>query len=66
VALSDSSVSGSRDTFGIDDFSLTYSAVPEPAAWGAIAGAGLLALCGWRIWQQRRCGRKAEILNSES
>ncbi len=65
VALSASSGSGSRDTFGIDDFSLTYSAVPEPAASGAIAGAGLLALCSLRIWRQRRCGGKAKILKSE-
>jgi hypothetical protein len=54
----------------IDDISITatsdLAAVPEPAASGAMSGAGLLALCGWRIWQQRRCGGKAEILKLES
>lgn len=34
------------------------SAVPELAASGAMSGAGLLALCGWRIWRQCRCGEK--------
>jgi hypothetical protein len=32
--------------------------VPEPAAAGAIAGVGLLALCALRIWRQRSCGEK--------
>ena len=30
------------------------SAVPEPKAYGAIAGAWLLALCSLRVWRQRR------------
>jgi hypothetical protein len=55
AAVNPSTGSGSRDTFGIDDFSLTYSAVPEPAAWGAISGAGLVALCVWRVWRRRFC-----------
>ena len=40
----------------IDNFVVSgISAVPETPAWGAISGAGLLALCGWRVWRQRRC-----------
>jgi hypothetical protein len=52
--------SGSSGTMSANAFSLggTVTAVPEPAASGAIAGAGLLALCSLRIWRQRRCGEK--------
>jgi hypothetical protein len=53
AAVDASTGSGSRDTFGVDDFSLTYSAVPEPAAWGAISALGLLIICGVRTWRQR-------------
>ncbi len=53
VALGASTGSNNRDTFAIDDFSLTYSDVPEPAKWGLISAVGLLALCGWRGWRQR-------------
>ncbi len=49
VALTASTGSGSRDTVAIDDFSLTYSPVPEPASFAAGALA-LLAI----FWQQRR------------
>ena len=47
-------------TWHIDNVELSGSltAVPEPAASGAIAGVWLLALCGWRVWRQRRCGEK--------
>jgi hypothetical protein len=41
VALAPTIGSDNRDTFGIDNFSLSYSAVPEPSTF--IAGA-LLAL----------------------
>ena len=53
VALDGTTGSGSSDTFGIDDFTLSYSAVPEPGVGGVIAGAWLLALCGLHAW--RRC-----------
>lgn len=52
TAVDASTGSGSRDTFGIDDFSLTYSAIPEPRLWGAISGAGLLAFCGFQLWRR--------------
>jgi MYXO-CTERM domain-containing protein len=35
-------------------WSLSIAAVPEPAQWGMIAGAGLLGMCGFRVWQRRR------------
>ena len=56
VNASTGSSGSSRDTFGIDDFSLTYSAVPEPPEWGAISALGLIGICGLREWRQRRCG----------
>ena len=61
VALSASTGSGSRDTFAIDDFSLTYSAAPEPREWGLISGAGLLALCGISTWRERRAAKPRVI-----
>ncbi len=45
---------GSRDTFGIDDFLLTFDEVlapppvPEPSEWGLMAGAGLVCFGLWR------------------
>lgn len=50
-----SSVSGSAVNWRIDDisFTVTLNSVPEPAAWGAISGIGLLMLCSIRVWRQR-------------
>jgi len=44
----------------VDDFAVNGALmpIPEPAAWGAISAAGLLAICGFRVWRQRRCGEK--------
>ncbi len=45
-ALSATTGAGSRDTVGIDNFSLTYTAIPEPSAiaFGVIGLAGMMAL----------------------
>jgi len=52
AALSTSTGTGSRDTIGIDNFSLSYSAIPEPSTYAAIAGA--LALVGVAVHRRRR------------
>lgn len=39
------------------DFAGMLTAVPESATWGAMSGAGLLALCGFQIWRSQRTRR---------
>ena len=56
AAINSSTGSNYRDMFAIDDFSLNYSAVPEPTAWGIFSGISLLLLCGTRFWQQFQQG----------
>jgi len=51
VALSAATGSGSRDTIAIDNFQLTYAAIPEPATYAAILG--LISL-GVVVWRRRR------------
>jgi hypothetical protein len=46
--------SGSLDTIGLDDFNLSYSAIPEPSTYAAMAGT--VALFG-AVWHRRRVGR---------
>lgn len=41
------------DTLGIDNFSLSYSAIPEPSTYAAIFGAGALAAAAWHRRRQR-------------
>jgi len=47
---------GSTGTSVVDDFTINGDVipVPEPAAWGAMVGSGLLSLSVWRIWRQRQ------------
>lgn len=59
TALAETTGSGSRDMFAIDDFALSYSssnysAVPETAAGGLISGTMLLAACSFRWWRGHR------------
>lgn len=53
VALATSTGAGSRDTFGVDDFELTYTVtpVPEPSTYAGFAGALLL---GFGVWRRSR------------
>jgi hypothetical protein len=56
IRWEDDQQSGYNSGLAIDNFSI--QAVPELPAWGASAGAGLLALCVWRVWRQYRYGEK--------
>jgi hypothetical protein len=49
---------GSTGASHIDNFIVNGDMipVPEPAAWGAISGLGLLGICGLRTWRERRSG----------
>lgn len=52
VALNESTGTGNRDSFAIDNFTLTYTAIPEPSTYTAIFGA--LALAGVIAHRRRR------------
>lgn len=51
--------SSSSYNWHVDDISFTgtLSAVPEPAAWGFASGFGLLVICGYDLWRNRRQSR---------
>jgi len=52
VALTASTGTGSRDTIGLDNFSITAAAIPEPSVY-MLLGVGLL-FCGQRYLRSRR------------
>jgi len=58
LKVSGATSSGGLNGFDNIQFNADPSPIPEPAVGGAIGGAGLLALCCWRIWRQRRSGEK--------
>jgi hypothetical protein len=45
------------DEFRVGTSWADVTPIPEPAAWGAMSGIGLLALCGRCVWRQRRFGK---------
>ncbi len=56
--LTASSGSGNRDTFGIDNFNLTYSAVPEPTSMALV---GMFSLAGLVVRFRRRKSTSAAV-----
>lgn len=55
VALEISTSSGNRDTFAVDNFSLSYTAVPEPSSFL------LTAIATWLPFQLSRNRRRAKV-----
>lgn len=55
-ALTATTVGGTRDTFAIDNFSLTYAAVPEPSTYAAILGG--VALVGVMVLRRHKAVTK--------
>jgi len=55
-----SSGTGSLDGIGIDNFSLTYSAIPEPSAYTLFGGATALVLAGLHRFPRRKTNPAAK------
>ena len=53
TALATTAGSGYRDTFGIDNYTLFFTSVPEPAVGGAVVGLGLLGFAAIRCFRPR-------------
>ena len=56
IRFSDPDHSGNDHGLAIDDFSVSYTAIPEPSTYAAIVG--VLAL-GGVMWQRRRKAKQA-------
>lgn len=56
IRLTLNGATGASGSDRFDNIQFNADVIPEPAGWGAMAGAGLLALCGWRGWRQSRHG----------
>jgi hypothetical protein len=53
AALSATTGTGSRDSIGIDNFTLSYTPVPEPHEYACVAGLGLILFAFFRRWKMR-------------
>lgn len=53
ATLSDSIGSGSRDTFAIDNFQVSFTPVPEPEEYMLVSGMALALFGVFRKWKQR-------------
>lgn len=61
AALDVATGSGSRDSFGIDNVSMNYSAVPEPEEYLIVAMGSLLLFAGYRRWRGQSAAESSQI-----
>lgn len=61
ASLSESIGSGSRDTFAIDNFQVSFTPVPEPEEYMLVSGMALAAFGMFRKWKQKHQSEVAEI-----
>jgi hypothetical protein len=70
AALSATTGTGSRDSFGIDNFSMSYTPVPEPHEYACVAGLGLIIFAVFRRWKMRarqgHTGNRSDFTPSRS
>lgn len=60
ATLSNSIGSGSRDTFAIDNFQVSFTPVPEPEEYMLVSGMALTLFGVFRKWKQRNQSEVAE------